>query len=430
MTRPRSRLARPALLAVLALTLASAAVSTVVDAEATANGVESRKPARFTAKLPAPTGPYAVGTVAWSLDGAGRPDPWHAGSDRDLAVQLWYPAEATGRPAPWAHRNVARHAAERYGFAPESLIRLRAHATEAAPVRDDSGRLPVLVFSPGDGGNRTDSTALTEDLASHGYLVVAVDHLGDAIEGSLPDGRLVTRTKPELPDDTEPEDLTGPAVVEQVAVRVGDVRAVVAALGRVDGSERVARLDRGTDAGAAAQRIGIGGKVPDGLPGRIDLGRLGVLGHSLGGATAAAAMDADDRFRAGVNLDGLVAGPVASKGLDRPFLVVRQPQHTTEIDPSWRTFLPALRGWHRLVTVAGAGHYSFADLGLWARPAGVDRRTSEKTFRFNFGAGDNVRATELTRSLLVAFFDTHLLGHPLPPLLDGPTPQNPELTFD
>lgn len=427
MTRPRSSLAGPALLAVIALTLASATISTVADAEATANGVEARKPARFTAKLPAPTGPYAVGTVAWSLDGAGRPDPWHAGSDRDLAVQLWYPAETAGRPVPWAHRNVARHAAERYGFAPESLTRLRAHATEAAPVRADTGPLPVLVFSPGDGGNRTDNTALTEDLASHGYLVVALDHLGDAIEGSLPDGRLVARTKPELLDDTEPEDLTGPAVVEQVSVRVGDVRAVVAALGRIDA---VRRESPARARNAAAERVGVRGEIPDGLPGSIDLDRLGVLGHSLGGATAAASMYADDRFRAGVDLDGLVAGPVADKGLDRPFLVVRQPQHTTEIDPSWRTFLPALRGWHRLVTVAGAGHYSFADLGLWARPAGVERRTSEKTFRFNFGAGDNVRATELTRSLLVAFFDTHLLRHPLPPLLKGPTPQNPELTFD
>jgi predicted dienelactone hydrolase len=418
MPRPRSRLAVSSLLTIVALTVAVAVVNVSHDATATANGVAAKTKARFSASLPAPTGPYPIGTVAWELPGTGRPDPWRPGRDRDLTVQLWYPADdpraqGVGRPdaanlAPWAHPNVARHAAQRYGFAPESLVELRGHATEAAPVRADGGALPVLVFSPGDGGNRTDNTALTEELASHGYLVVSIDHLGDALEGSTQDGQLVARTKPELPEDIRPEELGGPAVVTQVDVRVADVRAVLDALGRV----RTA--DRGE---------------PAGLPDRIDLGRIGVFGHSLGGATTAGAMFVDDRIRAGANLDGLVAGPVAAEGLGRPFLVLRQPQHTTRIDPSWRTFLPALRGWHRLVTIAGSGHYSFADLGLWTRQAGVDLRTTEETYRFNFGTGDNRRATVLVRQLLVGFFDVHLRDRPVPPVLAGPTAGSPELTF-
>ena len=76
-----------------------------------------------------------------------------------------------------------------------------------------------------------------------------------------------------------------------------------------------------------------------------------------------------------------------------------------------------------------AGHYSFADLGLWTRQAGVDLRTTEETYRFNFGTGDNRRATELARQLLVGFFDVHLRDRPVPPLLAGPTAGNPELTF-
>lgn len=449
MSVQRSRVAGAAVLVVALLALAVAVVNTAADAAATATGIRARAMARFTAALPVPTGPHPVGTVSWHLRGVGRPDPWRPGGDRDLTVQLWYPAESVGERAPWAHPNVARHAAQRYGFAPESLTGLRAYATVAAPVRGDLGRLPVLVFSPGDGGNRTDNTALTEDLASHGYLVIAVDHLGDALEGSLPDGELVPRSKPELPERTRAEELTGPAVVAQVDVRVADVSAVLDALGRVEAAARSAAdpHPRSTatpnrspavegdpsDAGAGPQvldRAGAQGVLPAGLPGRIDLTRLGVLGHSLGGATAAAALFGDDRLRAGVNLDGLVAGPVATEGLDRPFLVLRQPLHTTAIDPSWRTFLPALRGWHRVVTVAGAGHYSFADLGLWTGQAGVALRTTRETYRFNFGTGDNIRATELVRALVRGFFDTHLRSRPVPPLLAGPTADNPELTFD
>jgi len=211
-------------------------------------------------------------------------------------------------------------------------------------------------------------------------------------------------------------------MVAQVDVRVADLRAVRDALARIDSAER-------PDPAGPIDRAGVRGTMPVGLAGRIDLDRLGVLGHSLGGATAAGAMFADDRIRAGVNLDGLVAGPVATAGLSRPFLVLRQPLHTTAIDPSWRTFLPALRGWHRLVTIAGSGHYSFADLGLWTRRAGVDLSTTRETYRFNFGSGDNERAIVLVRELLVGFFDVHLRNRAVPAVLAGPTPQNPELRF-
>jgi hypothetical protein len=45
-------------------------------------------------------------------------------------------------------------------------------------------------------------------------------------------------------------------------------------------------------------------------------------------------------------------------------------------DPTWKSFLPALPGWHRIVAIAESGHCSFADLGLWARDAGIRRRTT------------------------------------------------------
>ena len=53
--------------------------------------------------------------------------------------------------------------------------------------------------------------------------------------------------------------------------------------------------------------------------GRLDLHRIGVFGHSRGGATAADAMLSDRRIGAGVNLDGGMWGPVVKRGLDRPF---------------------------------------------------------------------------------------------------------------
>jgi predicted dienelactone hydrolase len=51
---------------------------------------------------------------------------------------------------------------------------------EGAPVLRTPGRLPVIVFSHGAGGHRSETTIVVQELASHGYVVVTVDHTYDA----------------------------------------------------------------------------------------------------------------------------------------------------------------------------------------------------------------------------------------------------------
>ena len=349
-------------------------------------------PTAVPTSLPAPTGPHAVGTTARRLVDPARAEPWRPSvPHRELMVQLWYPTARPGTPAPYMGATAATHMANRYNFTPDSLVNLRTHATADAPVDPGLGPLPLLLFSPGDGGNRRDNTALAEQLASTGYLIAGIDHLGDGLEGELPDGTVVSRTKPELTDET---------AAAQVQVRVDDMRTVLDAL---LGTARQSFVD----------------PMPAGLT--VDSGRIGAYGHSLGGATVAGAMLADPRIRAGADLDGLVAGPVATAGLDRPFLILRSPWHTRERDPSWRTFLPALRGWHRNIAVDGAGHYAFADLGLWAKAAHIDRRTSAEEWTINFGNLDGTRATDVVTECLAAFFVSWLDGAPVAPILDRPS---------
>jgi alpha-beta hydrolase superfamily lysophospholipase len=367
-------------------------------------------PPGFHPELPAPTGPMPVGTSALHLVDAARQDPWRPGLSRELMVQLWYPAARPGPPAPYVGPAVAKVLARGWGFPEGAVTGLRGHATADAPLDRTRGRLPVVLFSPGDGGNRRDNTALTEDLASRGYLVAAVDHLGDGSAGELPHGRVVGRSKPS--GDTEAEILRHYG--RDVAVRVADTRLVLDTLAALHGGRRPAGLLH-----------------PPGprLAGALDLDRVGAFGHSLGGATTAEAMFEDRRILAGADLDGLVVDKVKTRGLDRPFLILRQPGHTTSFDPTWKSFLPALRGWHRIVAIAESGHYSFADLGLWAKDAGIRRRTTPEQWKLNFGDVDGGRAAELTREALAAFFDHHLRGTPLAPILRGPDPRYQELDF-
>src|SRR5207237_2264844 len=55
---------------------------------------------------------------------------------------------------------------------------------------------------------------------------------------------------------------------------------------------------------------------------RLDLKRVGVFGHSLGGATALQFCHEDARCTAGIDIDGAPIGSVIQEGVDRPFMFV------------------------------------------------------------------------------------------------------------
>src|SRR5262249_17236231 len=60
---------------------------------------------------------------------------------------------------------------------------------------------------------------------------------------------------------------------------------------------------------------------PEGLlTEKIDTARVGVFGHSFGGAVAAEVSIADDRFKAGINFDGLLFARAKAEGVSKPFL--------------------------------------------------------------------------------------------------------------
>ncbi|MEU9498048.1 hypothetical protein [Streptomyces sp. NPDC048196] len=71
-----------------------------------------------------------------------------------------------------------------------------------APVDHRAGKRPVLLYSPGLHGSRGQGTALVQDPASRGYLVVTIDHTHDSSDVVFPDGRHEVNTMP--PGPTRP----------------------------------------------------------------------------------------------------------------------------------------------------------------------------------------------------------------------------------
>ena len=111
-----------------------------------------------------------------ALTDPARREPQQAKQPRSLVIQLWYPTAATGRPAAYLSPAVARFIAKSNGVAPALLQGVKLDATANAAPLQRRGGWPVVLFSPGFGVERGLYTSLTEDLASHGYVVVAIDH--------------------------------------------------------------------------------------------------------------------------------------------------------------------------------------------------------------------------------------------------------------
>ena len=346
-------------------------------------------------ELPALTGPGKVGTVALRLVDDARTDPSFRSGHRELMVQLWYPASAGGGGyAPYLHARVAS-LIERGNHLPDGTAsRIVTHARLAAPVAP--GRHPVLLYSPGSSELRSDATALVENLASQGFVVVTIDHTHESQFVEFPDGQLVRGTFVD----------TGPASnLRALRVRVADVRFVL---------DRLARLD---DHGAFA--------------GRLDLVRVGMFGFSLGGATAAAAMLADPRIRAGADLDGSLYGPVVHAGLRRPFLLMLSPipaafkrrcgarcAHLSEFQ-FFRSFYLHLSGPRFAVELAGSGHESFED-SVWIKPQ-LAAIAPAAAGQFETGSIDARTAVGTVSGYLTAFFDRYLRDVPQP-VLGDPSP--------
>ena len=264
-------------------------------------------------------------------------------------------------------------------------------------------------------GALTDSTVVAEQLASVGFVVVSVSVLGEDPAVELADGTVVGTADPAFCQaGADPYQGQGKELLERMsAARVDDVRFA---------------LDSFTDIAAGTNPDVAQRALPEGFGAGLDPGRVGVFGHSFGGGTAAAVLAADDRFAAGVNLDGFVIGPVATGGVRRPFLVVGSSYHDMAFDPSWATFLPASGDQVRWLQVRTAGHYRFMDLGGSPRAWGLDRSLASdpETWTEVFGDIDDATALDIDRDLVTQFFDRTLRGGPAP-VLDDPAATFPDI---
>ena len=297
--------------------------------------------------------------------------------------------------APWLDRvDVLGPAlAARLNLPPYFLDHLKYVTTQSyldAPVSPAETRYPVLLFSHGWGGFRAQNTHQAEQLASHGYIIAAIDHTYDAAATVFPDGRVALHNDAILSAATSPVELQA-AAAQLVKQRVGDLAFVLDQLALLDAADPGGRFT-----------------------GRLDLSRVGVFGHSMGGGTTIEFCAHDTRCQAALTMDAYlppVSGDVYTTGLQQPWLAMfseRWP--TAENNRLFDQLFHAPGRAAYEVRIAGTAHYDFSDipsLTPLAPAMGLKGPLS----------GD--RVTLIIDDYSLAFFD-HILKQQPAPLLAEP----------
>lgn len=344
------------------------AVALSTGQPATAQSPGSQVPAQER-RLPRPTGALPIGRTTLPLVDMTRPEVMTAEQSdrREVLLHIWYPAAARGgTPAPYMDVDPTDPAFRKDYRCPACFNSVRTNSVAEAELSSTRARYPVILFSHGLGTVSSLYSTFIENLASHGYVVVGVEHPYFASAFRFPDGRVIGKESRRPPDkiDATPE--------EQERLRsIREDEALIQAQDLVFVLDQLEQLNRKKEG-----RFG----------GRLDLRHIGVFGHSRGGFAAPHACFLDQRFRACLNLDGYrLTEAVMKNGIRQPYMHIQEtppweppltaeqllqakltPQaahlQTVASSREWDHTFRNMKSTAYVVTVAGAKHMSFSDM--------------------------------------------------------------------
>jgi dienelactone hydrolase len=323
-------------------------------------------------QLPSPDGCHPVGTRLVVLRDASR--------NRDLIVTFWYPSLRGSTAAPYVDKRTAGALAAEWKVQPDFAHLIHTNASFEAAMEKD-GPFPLVLLEHGSGVVPANYTILAEGLASHGFVVAATNHPPDSLIAVFPDGHEVT-SKPYWPVNADRR--TQGVAIGKFAedVLVADVRFVLDSL----------------------QEMNARGKF---WGGHIDTSKIGIVGHSMGGTTAALATKEERRILAGVNLDGStfpgMNEDVRPVELHKPLLFIATEEHAADPGSRAREYSGRESNTYYVV-VPGSDHMSFTDKRLVQSHFALESQSDSKS------SESALLAVEATRFLVEQFFGKYLQG--------------------
>ena len=303
--------------------------------------------------LPAPSGNYTVGTTSFSLVDKSRLE-WFTKSDstdfRKIMIQIWYPSNDNPmeESLPYIDNIESRISAISHQIElPKYLIKqinyINTHTYDKLSISENSH--PVILFSHGLGGMRVQNSSYIQELVSHGYIVVAMDHTYDANVTIFPDD-IICNYKSALPDSIKTDEEALEYRIKQLNIRTNDVIFVLNELEIFNNNSKNIFFNK------------------------LKLEKVGIFGHSFGGATSISCLEKDSRIVAAISLDGwyeILPVKSINNGLSKPFIHIGQEKWESKLNYANRDeLMKNSKSEYWLYTFLGSKHLDFMDLPLFS----------------------------------------------------------------
>lgn len=287
---------------------------------------------------PEQMGPYQVGVTTIQLDDKARIDP-EFNVPRPLLTEIWYPAVDAARSMPkntYSDFIAGGKVAGSLDAANEQLNSYKAGLTVAElektfkniSVRDvqvRDGTWPLVVFSHGSGGTRVGYIYFAEFLASHGFIVMSADHIGNSRY----------------------------TIVNGQIVKAGGTR------GQASATDRPKDVSFLIDSMTSMNRM-----KANRFADHVDLDHVAAAGMSFGGATTKNVIEQDKRVKAAIML--APGGPTVTRAnVMTPVLMMIGSEDGTLREAgnaTNRSYYDASQGPRYLVEIKDAGHFTFTSV--------------------------------------------------------------------
>lgn len=352
--------------------------------------------------LPGPSGPCQVETRSAELVDTSRIDPFSPdrNATRAIMVTSFVPVHCGEvQYEPYLPPKIAQAGTQMLNLPNGTLESLQLGSWSSEHSRPNkTQQYPVIIFSPGLSTSRLIYANLLQNVASNGFAVVSVDHPYDAAAVEFPDGRIVV----------------GKVNISDIPLAL-DTRArdVIFTLNELSNNTKSI--------------------IPSSSPGKLQLDRVALIGHSLGGATAAQAMLNDTRFAGGINFDGNLHGSVIQQGLDRPFINFGQASLADPGYETWNQTWPHLHDFKLQLQLKDSLHLTFSDLPVMldsAPSARALRNATATTLGSLPGLGTlpGLRVRTILTDYITEASKFFLTGRK-PAILRGPSSAYPEVMY-
>lgn len=338
--------------------------------------------AQTYAYIDSPQGQYPVGTHSIDIvDHTRKPDPLAPEGKRQarkLHVKFWYPASRYARhradyfPASGSYvEQFIEDARQQRPLSPEEVAELRtlnylkSYAYNGVAIAKPQAwhfpnGWPVVLYSHGSNLHERDNTELLENLASHGYMVVSINHSYISGISEFKNGQTIIY-------NSEFDDLSDAFFEKDVPLQLTQDSVVV------------------------YQRLTLLNELL--FDNTLDLDTVATVGFSLGGSNAVNVCLELHNCKAAVQIDGPQFGAAASTPLGKPLLLLESAVHRAKYNFSQALYDNQVQD-VTLLTLNGTGHTDFFDLPRWLGP--------------HYGGPDASHTHQITKSNILSFLNHYV----------------------